>query len=163
MNPPSFSIATKHSAQNLSLFILIIKYYRRTDHTVKDTHSCTHHMVTSIHTLHNNFMLQMRYLLLNLVTAVSRRQINNQSQFPCRMTNILPFELSFFRFIGPCKTFIEIYATIYGPCYENQPPTNRLEHLYRATAQSFLQPYTEFLSCEHHPDTLIRPIIITFK
>jgi len=108
-------------------------------------------------------MLQMRYLLLNLVAAVSRRQIDNQSQFPCRMTNILPFELSFFRFIGPCKTFVEIYATIYGPCYENQPPTNRLEHLYRGTAQSFLQSYTEFLSYEHHPDTLTHPIILTFK
>jgi len=64
-------------------------------------------------------MLQMRYLLLNLVAAVSRCQINNQSQFLCRMSNILPFELSFFRFIGPRKTFVEIYATIYGPCYEN--------------------------------------------
>jgi len=31
------------------------------------------------------------------------------------------------------------------------------------TAHSLLQPYTEFPSCEHHPDTLTHPIIITFK
>ena len=40
---------------------------------------------------------------------------------------------------------------------------NHIHPLYRRTAQSFLQPYTEILSCEHHPDTLTRPNILTFE
>ena len=34
MNPPSFHIATEHSAQHLPFFILIIKFYRWTDRAV---------------------------------------------------------------------------------------------------------------------------------
>jgi hypothetical protein len=106
MNPTPCHIATEHSDQHLSHFILIIKYYRWTDHAVNDTHSCTHHAVISIHTLHNNSMLQMRYLLLNLFAAVSRCLIKNSLQFLCCMSNIQQFELFFFCFINPLSTFL---------------------------------------------------------
>ena len=160
MNPPSFNIATEHSAQHLPLFILILNYYKWTDHTVKDTHSCTHHMVTSIHTLHNNFMLQIRYLLFNLVAAVIRYPINIQSQFFCCICNKLPFQPYFFCFNAK---WVERHPSMHWKCRGKYPRSNLTPHLYRGTTQSLLQPYTEFLCCEHHPDTLTRPVIITFK
>ena len=138
------------------------------DNAVKDTHSCTHHMVTSIHTLHYNFMLQMRYLLFNLFAAVNRCRIKIQLLFLCHMINKLPFEHFFFCFIIPCNTFTDILASTKCPCSCYRYCSCycyylRILGLYRGTEQSLLQPYTEFLACEHHPDTLTHPIILTFK
>ena len=121
-------------------------------------------MVTFIHTLHNNFMLQMRYLLFNLVAAVSRCRINNQLLFLCHMSNKLPFELSFFCFIAPRNTFIEIWGSEKWRSYCSSFFCENFVHLpYTGIAQSLLQPYSEFLSCEHHPDTLTHPNILAFK
>ena len=86
------------------------------DNAVKDTHSCTHHMVTSFRTLHYNVMLQMRYLLFNLFAAVSRCRIKTQSLFLCYMSNKLLFEHFFFCFIVPIKTFRDIVASNTSRC-----------------------------------------------
>jgi hypothetical protein len=73
MNPPSCHTANEHSDQNLPLFILIMKYYRWTDNAVKDTH----HMVTSIHSLHNNFVTN-EILTVQLVCR-SQQMLNQKS------------------------------------------------------------------------------------
>ena len=54
----------------------------------------------------------MKHLLLNLMTAVGRSQIDYKTQLSSSVIDVLSFESTFLSFVCPCKSFVQIKTAI---------------------------------------------------
>ena len=95
-------------------------------------------------------MKQDLALLLNLVAAIGGCQVDNQAQFSRCMIDVLPLEGSFFGFIRPRQTFVQIKSAVNDSGGENQPPSDCFKELQRrkmllglflSSPESFKEPY----------------------
>lgn len=68
-------------------------------------------------------------LLLHLVAAVGRRQINDQLQFSGRMLNVLVLEGLLFGGIGPRYTFVEVDTAVESTNADQHAPTDGFQQL----------------------------------
>jgi hypothetical protein len=80
-----------------------------------------------------------RNSLLNLMAAVSRRQVNDKPEFPRRVLNVLLLESTFFRFARPRQTLVQIQACVYSKGQRQDTPPNRSQKLLEEIIRCYLR------------------------
>lgn len=70
-----------------------------------------------------------RYLLLHLVTAVGRGQINDQLQLARCMIYVLVLEVALLCRVRPGQSFVQIHAAVYYTCADYHTPADGFQHL----------------------------------
>jgi hypothetical protein len=84
---------------------------------------------TETHVTYSNIILYWSILLLNLVAAVGRGEVDNQFEFVGGVVDILLLENAFLCFVGPSESLVHVQAAVDGARDQNQSPTHHFQHL----------------------------------
>ena len=71
-------------------------------------------------------MIRLLYLL-DLVWAIGRRHVHDESQFPSRVFDVLSLELFALCVVGPRQTLVDVQGRVEAARDEDEPPANRLQ------------------------------------
>lgn len=79
-----------------------------------------------------DFLSQIKFSfdsLLNLMTAVGRRKVDDQLQLSCRMSHVLIFEFAFLGLVCPRQSLVSVDRKINTADSEQNTPSDGLEKL----------------------------------
>ncbi len=68
-------------------------------------------------------------LLLDLMTTVGTREVNNEAEFPRGMLDVLSLELSLLRLVRPRESLVEVKSSVDNTRNHYHTPTNRFQEL----------------------------------
>lgn len=71
----------------------------------------------------------MQDLLLDLMTAIGRSQVYDETQFSSGMVDVLSFECTFLGFVCPRESLVHVKASINYTRSEDQSPANSFHQL----------------------------------